>query len=60
MAALSTMMGAVVLARVAGTGDLSDNLLAAGREAVLSHAATAGAVKPPAKTPARRKAVAKR
>jgi TetR/AcrR family transcriptional repressor of nem operon len=41
MAALATMMGTLVLARVAGSGDLSDAILAAGRDAAL-----AGAAKP--------------
>lgn len=41
MAALATMMGGIVLARVAGTGELSDELLAAGRAAVLDRAAVA-------------------
>jgi TetR/AcrR family transcriptional repressor of nem operon len=45
MAALATMMGTIVLARVAGSGELSDDLLVAGREAVISRAA----VKPPSK-----------
>jgi TetR/AcrR family transcriptional repressor of nem operon len=35
MAVLSSMMGTLVLARVAGTGEFSDEILAAGREAVL-------------------------
>jgi TetR/AcrR family transcriptional repressor of nem operon len=39
MAALATMMGSIVLARVAGNGDLSEELLTAGREAVLERAA---------------------
>jgi TetR/AcrR family transcriptional repressor of nem operon len=39
MAALATMMGAVVMARVAGNGELSEELLSAGREAVLERAA---------------------
>lgn len=39
MAALATMMGAVVMARVAGNGELSEELLNAGREAVLERAA---------------------
>jgi TetR/AcrR family transcriptional repressor of nem operon len=38
-AALATMMGAVVLARIAGNGEFSDDILAAGREAVLGRAA---------------------
>src|SRR3954466_13844752 len=39
MAALATMMGTIVLARVVGSGELSDELLGAGREAVVSRAA---------------------
>jgi TetR/AcrR family transcriptional repressor of nem operon len=35
MAALATMMGTVVLARVAGSGEFSEEILAAGRDAVL-------------------------
>ena len=35
MAAMATMMGTLVMARVAGTGEFSDEILAAGREAVL-------------------------
>jgi TetR/AcrR family transcriptional regulator, transcriptional repressor for nem operon len=46
MATLATMMGTVVMSRVAGNGELSDEVLAAGREAVLGRAAAA---KPPAK-----------
>jgi hypothetical protein len=38
MAALSTMMGSLVLARVAGSGEFSDEILGAGREAVLGRA----------------------
>lgn len=45
MAALATMMGTVVLARVAGSGELSEELLGAGRDAVLGRA-TKPAVKP--------------
>jgi TetR/AcrR family transcriptional regulator, transcriptional repressor for nem operon len=41
MAALATMMGTVVMARVAGNGEFSDDILAAGREAILSRAAAA-------------------
>jgi TetR/AcrR family transcriptional repressor of nem operon len=40
-AALSTMMGTVVLARIAGSGEFSEEILAAGREAVLGRAAAA-------------------
>src|SRR5882724_10630048 len=50
-AALATMMGTVVLARVAGSGEFSEEILAAGREAVLDRAEAAGgkAAKKPAK-----------
>ena len=41
MAAIATMMGTLVLARVAGNGEFSDEILAAGREAVLDRAAPA-------------------
>ena len=39
MAAIATMMGTLVMARVAGNGDFSDEILGAGREAVLGRAA---------------------
>jgi TetR/AcrR family transcriptional repressor of nem operon len=39
MAALATMMGTLVLSRIAGTGEFSDEILASGREAVLELAA---------------------
>jgi TetR/AcrR family transcriptional regulator, transcriptional repressor for nem operon len=39
IAALSTMAGALVLSRVAGSGEFSDEILGAGREAVLARAA---------------------
>jgi TetR/AcrR family transcriptional repressor of nem operon len=48
IAALSTMMGALVLARVAGNGEFSEEILGAGRDAVLGRAAPA---KPAAKKP---------
>src|ERR1700726_363694 len=38
MAAVGTMMGTIVLARVAGSGDFSDEILGAGRDAVLGRA----------------------
>ena len=38
MAVIATMMGTLVLARVAGTGDFSDEILGAGRDAVLDGA----------------------
>ncbi|MET0970655.1 MAG: TetR/AcrR family transcriptional regulator [Tardiphaga sp.] len=55
MAALATMMGTIVLARVAGSGELSDELLGAGREAVVSRAAVkpAGKSAPPKPAPAK-------
>jgi TetR/AcrR family transcriptional repressor of nem operon len=39
MAAIATMMGTLVLARIAGNSDFSDEILGAGREAVLERAA---------------------
>src|SRR3954447_11701009 len=39
MAALATMMGTLVLSRIAGTGEFSDEILASGREAVLERTA---------------------
>jgi TetR/AcrR family transcriptional repressor of nem operon len=52
VATLATMMGTLVLARVAGNGEFSDEILGAGREAVLGRAAPA---RPAAKRPARKK-----
>ena len=54
-ATLATMMGTLVMARVAGTGEFSEEILAAGREAVLGRAA---APKRPARKPSSRKAAA--
>jgi len=48
MATIATMMGTMVMSRIAGTGEFSDEVLAAGREAVLGRAAAA---KPAAKKP---------
>src|SRR3954453_17399439 len=46
MASLATMMGTMVLARIAGSGEFSDDILDAGREAVLERAGfTASGVK---------------
>ena len=46
MGTLATMMGTLVMSRVAGSGELSDEILAAGREAALARAeATKPAVK---------------
>src|ERR1700750_2717200 len=40
MASLATMMGTLVLARVAGSGEFSEAILGSGREAVLEQAAS--------------------
>ena len=50
IAALSTMAGALVLSRVAGSGEFSEEILGAGREAALAARAKAAAKKPRAKT----------
>ena len=50
MAALATMMGTLVLSRIAGSGEFSDEILAAGRDAAMSAAA-------PAKPAARKSSV---
>src|ERR1700743_655799 len=55
MAAIATIMGTLVLARVSGNGEFSDEILNAGREAVLGRAAP---VKQPAKKPASKKTAA--
>jgi TetR/AcrR family transcriptional repressor of nem operon len=52
MASLATMMGTLVLARVAGSGEFSDDILSAGRDAVLDRAKSSG------KKPAVKKAAA--
>src|SRR5581483_7032497 len=49
VAKLATMMGTIVLARIAGSGEFSDEVLSAGREAALGRA-------PAAKKPAAKKA----
>src|ERR1700716_4691680 len=41
IAALTTMMGTLVLSRIAGNGEFSDEILSAGREAVVGRAAAA-------------------
>jgi TetR/AcrR family transcriptional regulator, transcriptional repressor for nem operon len=48
MAALATMMGSLVMARVAGNGEFSDEILKSGRDAVLGRAS------PVAKKPAKK------
>ena len=49
MGTMATMMGALVMARVAGNGELSDEILASGREAALGHVAKPAAKKAKAK-----------
>jgi TetR/AcrR family transcriptional repressor of nem operon len=56
MAVMATMMGSLLMARIAGSGELSDAILAAGREAALSHGTPAGTA---GKPPRARKAAAK-
>jgi TetR/AcrR family transcriptional repressor of nem operon len=56
MASLATMMGTLVLARVAGNGEFSDEILAAGRDAVLDRDTSSKSVQ---KQPAARKATVK-
>ena len=46
MAALATMMGSLVMARVAGNSELSDEILKSGRDAVLGAGEVAAAKKP--------------
>jgi TetR/AcrR family transcriptional repressor of nem operon len=53
-AMLATMMGTMVLSRIAGSGEFSDEILAAGREAALSRAPQAKAAT--RKSPARKAA----
>jgi TetR/AcrR family transcriptional regulator, transcriptional repressor for nem operon len=48
MVTLATMMGTMVMSRITGNSEFSDEILAAGREAVLGRAAAA---KPVAKKP---------
>jgi TetR/AcrR family transcriptional repressor of nem operon len=45
VAALATMMGTLVLSRIAGTGEFSDEILNSGREAVLGRMAAKPAAK---------------
>ena len=55
MATMATMMGTLVLARIAGNGPFSDDILAAGRQAVADRGKLSkpAAKKPAAKKPAR-------
>jgi TetR/AcrR family transcriptional regulator, transcriptional repressor for nem operon len=46
MGTLATMMGSLVMARVAGSGELSDEILKSGREAILERARPAATRKP--------------
>lgn len=55
MATIATMMGTLVLARIAGSGEFSDDILAAGREAAVERA---GQPKRVAKKAAARKTAA--
>jgi TetR/AcrR family transcriptional repressor of nem operon len=52
MAAIATMMGTLVLSRIAGSGEFSDEILGAGRDAVLERGKSA--------KPAARKSVVKK
>jgi TetR/AcrR family transcriptional regulator, transcriptional repressor for nem operon len=49
-AALATMMGSLVMARVAGTSELSDEILKSGRDAILERAKPAATKKPAKRT----------
>ncbi len=49
MGTIATMMGALVMSRVAGSGELSDEILAAGREAALARVPKPAAKKAKAK-----------
>jgi TetR/AcrR family transcriptional repressor of nem operon len=55
MAAIATMMGTLVMARVAGNGEFSDEILSSGREAVVGRTAP---VKRATRKPASKKAAA--
>lgn len=52
MATLATMMGSLVMARVAGSGEFSDEILKSGREAILGHAKPASPRRPGKRTAA--------
>lgn len=56
MSIIATMMGTLVMARIAGTGDFSDDILTAGREAVLGRARLGRAKSPRVKKSAPRRA----
>ena len=50
MAAMATMMGSLVMARIAGTSELSDEILKSGRDAILDRAKPSAAKKSAKKT----------
>ena len=52
MAAMATMMGSLVMARIAGNSELSDEILKSGRDAILERAKPAPAKKSTGKTAA--------
>jgi TetR/AcrR family transcriptional repressor of nem operon len=52
MAAMATMMGSLVMARIAGNSELSDEILKSGRDAILERAKPAPAKKSARKTAA--------
>jgi TetR/AcrR family transcriptional repressor of nem operon len=56
VATLATMMGTLVLARIAGNGEFSDEILDVGRDAALGR--TAAKKPPPVKKPVRKEPVA--
>lgn len=56
MAALATLLGTILMARIAGSGALSEDILKAGRDAVIDRARLPGAVR---KKRAIKKAIAK-
>ncbi|GLH76485.1 TetR family transcriptional regulator [Bradyrhizobium sp. SSBR45G] len=55
-AMLATLMGTVIMARVSGGGDFSDDILSSGREAALAAATGGGTGKAPARAPAKKRA----
>ncbi|CCE03171.1 putative transcriptional regulator, TetR family [Bradyrhizobium sp. STM 3809] len=61
-AMLATLMGTVVMARITGSGELSDEILSSGREVALAVAMGGSAAKAPApaKKPVKKTAAAKR
>ena len=45
MATLATLMGTILMARIAGSGEMSDELLKVGRDAALAHAKPQSAIR---------------